>query len=167
MPSSNRTSSLASARLCEKEREHIAKLAHAAPVIDAFEHDILERELSRRFHSRIAAAGVKQLREREGLVDRHDLVPQLVGDGVQRDGEVDRAVPGELVDPGHDARRRQRDALLAVRQPVAMADDLCAMGTRGEWCAPAWQMQIACLQRFEHIAVVEQRLAHPHQHNVG
>lgn len=53
----------------------------------------------------------------ELLVQGHDLVPELITDRVQGDGEID----AELSEPGddrNDARRRDGDSLAGKAEPL-------------------------------------------------
>ena len=103
---------------------HVARRARRAraacdgAVVDAVEHHVFERDEVARRALEVAAARGHQLGERMLAVDRHEAVAQRVVRRVQRHGERDRAFVAQAVDPGHEARRRQRDA--PARQAVGV-----------------------------------------------
>ena len=94
----------------------------------------------------IIAAGVEQFGDRVFPVERHQLIAQFVGHRVQRHREVDPELGADAGDHRHHPRGRQRDLAARDRQPLRVHHDL---------------------QRRRDIVVIVERLAHPHQHDVG
>ena len=79
-------------------------------------------------------------------VDRHELVTELIGRGVEADGEVHlRQLLDHAVDAGHDARGAHRDPTRTDAEALRVVEQS---------------------HRREHPVGVVQWLAHPHEHDV-
>ena len=87
-----------------------------------------------------------QFAQRIFAVERHELVAQFVGDGVQRDRQHGADLLAGARDVRHHARRRQRDAPLGNAEALAVGDDVEAVA---------------------HGLEIVQRLAHAHHDDVG
>ncbi len=114
--------------------------------------DVLEQGV---FHSQdafatqgghIAHARFQQYLERVLLVDRHQLVAQLVIGGVQRQGQRHVDMLGQFVDHRHHARGGQGDATLGNAIAQIVHHDL---------------------HGGDDIVEIQQRLAHAHHDHVG
>lgn len=115
-------------------------------IVDAFQHHIFEGDAPGVAEARICAAGLHQLGDGVFLVDRHDLVAQLVGHRMERDGEIDAELGAGTLDHRHHAGGRERDLALGDRDPLAVHDDA---------------------QRLGDVVVIVERLAHSHHDDVG
>ena len=115
-------------------------------VVLVLEHYIFERDAPRIIGAGIVGAGLEQLLDPVFLVDRDDLVADLLGHRVQRDGEIDPDFRACARHHRHHARSAERDPTLAEAEPIAVHHDL---------------------QRIAHALEIIQRLAHPHHHDVG
>ena len=94
----------------------------------------------------MVARGVDDLRDRPAPVERHEHVAQRVAGGMQRDRQ--RELGAEGGEPAHaryDARGRHGDVAGAEPEPAAI---------------------VQRLDRGQHVVEVEERLAHPHEHDV-
>jgi hypothetical protein len=87
------------------------------------------------------------LGHRPAPVERHEHVAQRVAGGVERDRQRELwTEPGEAADAGDHARGRYRDVAGAEPEPTRVVQGL---------------------DRGQHPIEVEQRLAHPHEHDIG
>ena len=84
-----------------QQADELARVGVA--VVDPVQHHVLERDRPSR---RVAATGVEQGGDVPLSVQRHQLVAQLVTDGVQRDREANAEVRTQLLDPRDHARGR-------------------------------------------------------------
>jgi hypothetical protein len=116
-------------------------------IIDATEQRVLQRDLATGLLEPLVARGQK-LGDRGVLGPGDELAPELVGGRVEREGERHRdfQLLGELLDRLGEADGRDRD--LAARD---------ARGPEGGQDAHG----------AGHVLEVGERLAHPHEHDVG
>ena len=115
-------------------------------VVHALHHGVLERDGFALLALGIARAGRHQFGDRIFLVERHELRAQFVVGRMQRHRERYVGGFGQLVDHRHQARGRERDALVGEAQAEIVAHDA---------------------HRGDDVIEVEQRLAHAHHHHVG
>ena len=114
-------------------------------VVEAVDHHVLEAHPPAGAR-REAPAGGDTSRDRPLAVDRHELVAQRIGRGVQADGEVDlRQLVDHAIHARHDARGADGDVARADPEPRRVVEQA---------------------DRLEHAVGVVQRLAHAHEHDV-
>ena len=115
-------------------------------VVDAADHrDLVADPPAGR--GRVVAGGRDDLRDRPAAVQRDEDVAQRVARGVERDRQRELwSERGQATDAGHDARRRHGDVAGTQPEPVPVVERLDGGQDPVE---------------------VEQRLAHPHEHDVG
>mmetsp|Transcript_21677 Transcript_21677/g.84466 ORF Transcript_21677/g.84466 Transcript_21677/m.84466 type:complete len:526 (+) Transcript_21677:1337-2914(+) len=114
-------------------------------VVHLLQHAVLEGDEVARRAVEVAVAGVEQFGDGVFLVQRHELIAQRVGRGMQTHRKRHRAILAQPVDHRHHARRGHRHPTAA--QAIAM---VVQHGLEG---------------RHE-LVVVLQRLAHAHHHDV-
>ena len=115
-------------------------------VVDAVEHDVLKRNEIARCLVQITLTGSHQCFQRIFLVDRHQLVAQLVVRRMQRDGQGHGAFVAQAIHHGHQTRGGHRNA--TARKAVSVIV----------------QHQP---ERGNRVLEIGERLTHAHQHDVG
>jgi hypothetical protein len=115
-------------------------------VVDAVEHDVLERHATRILLLDVVPARVEQVLDRMLAVDRYDLAAQRVVRRMQRDGQRDVGFVRDAEHLRHEARRTHRHAATRQVEAEVIHHDL-----RGR----------------HDVAVIRERLAHAHEHDVG
>src|SRR5690606_5995437 len=115
-------------------------------VVDTFQHYVLEGDSLGVGKSWVSPAGSHQLGDRILAVDGHQLVPQVIAGGVQRNGEHGPALGAPAGNLRHNAGCRQRDAPLGDGESFTVRGDLHG--------------------RFYILEIVK-RLTHAHEHDVG
>ena len=111
------------------------------------DRDVLERHVLAAVVAAVAADGVEEVVEAPALLDRHER-RALAGTALREaEHEPERALlVDEPVDRGDDARGRDHDPLRADLAAVRLAEHRRGLVDRG---------------------LVEERLPHPHEHDVG
>jgi hypothetical protein len=82
-------------------------------IIHAGEHHILEHDVAVIHDALIFAAGLEQILDGVFAVDGNDLVAQIIGDGMQRNGQVGACIPRQGHDFRHDTRGADGDLAAA------------------------------------------------------
>ena len=114
-------------------------------VVEAVDHHVLEAHPAAGALGE-ALPGVDDAGYRPLAVDGHQLVAQVVGGGMQADGQVDlRQLVDHAVDARDDAGGADRDAARADPEPLRVVEEA---------------------DRVEHPIRVVERLAHPHEDDV-
>ena len=115
-------------------------------IVDPIDHGIFKMDAPAGYIV-IAAAGLHQLRNGIGLVDRHDPAADLVIGPVEGNGQRDlELLLRQLINLRHQAAGGQADMAHGNVHAVGAVDQF---------------------QEPQHILKIVQRLANAHQHNVG
>ena len=115
-------------------------------IVDAGQHHVFERHAATILLVDVVPAGLEQFLDRVAPVDRHQLVAQFVVRRMQRHGQRDIGLFGQLVDLRHQPAGRQREASTREIKAQVIQQDV---------------------DGGQHIAEIGQRLAHAHQHDIA
>src|SRR5690606_34395623 len=110
------------------------------------QHHVFEGDAFGVREARPAATGIEKLGNLPFPVDGHQTVADLVGGGVEGDGEEAADLASCAFDLGDDAGGGKRDAAAGEGEALAVHGDP---------------------HRVADVVGIVERLAHPHQHDVG
>jgi hypothetical protein len=114
-------------------------------VVDVGEEDVLEGDALAAAQGQVAERR-EQVAERVLAVDGHQPVADLLGRGIDADGQARWRGREKLLDRGDDPRRGDGHAAVRQAEALVVAQDV---------------------GRGDHVGEVVQRLAHAHEHDVG